>query len=781
MTLQFAAILTKFHADFAFFLDILAKVQIIFVLLHRIHKKSTKTKHFKLMKFFTSIKTMAVMMVMLLVCNVAMAGNGTKDNPYTPAELNAQKEALKEKAMSMLPFESNIVWVRADLKGLGEDGQSTVNATTEQVNPETGKTENVYHLAGLFGNGTGEFVAYSWQILGEVAMEDFTNTEDLLIALTYQQHSHTYANRDNPWQGQDYEPDDFHFSLVEVYGALSVEIKNGYRGFHMPACYVIPEGVCATTVNAGVSNKEGAYVKYRYYDGASEQAYVTPKNSGVVLMAKDGIYDFVLTTDYYEPVMASSNALYGGTQAGTNAGTKKNRTRLRFVNDGTKCGFQKNSDENCTVILDSKDEVFLEVSSAATNFGGKWNWETEAHDWITWGGGSYEDQHATYAKFDFTTGDLHYIGETAADTKGWIYDEKFTSYFISLEAVTGTSPSKNYADNNRGNCFVFYKDGLLTVRAPKGMAVTKVEFEMAGNSNVNKLSPSTGSITDLTWTGNAEGVRFTQGATSYLASVAVTVADKNEETSILPDFEYVDCQNIAEFNALADGQCARVRITDAQVIGKSADGITTAWIQDVTGGAAVRYSSIVGKLEEGKRVFGSFTVKKSSNMMRETEGSGDSEVLPQDMEGDYYIVEGTIADINVPENLNRLVKITGAAFAATSATAGNLTQDNATIGVNNGAATAIDALHKIEDTWVKGETTMDNVTILAILSAKNATTNQLLPITMLEAEPTGVNGVEGLRSKVKGDVWYDLQGRKFTKKPTVKGLYIVGNSKIVID
>ena len=732
------------------------------------------------MKFFTSIKTMAVMMVMLLICNVAMAGDGTKANPYTPAELNAQKEALKEKAQSMLPFESNIVWVKADLKGLGEDGQSTYNATTERTNPETGKTENVYQMAGLFGDANDSFVAYSWQILGEVAMEDFTNTKDLLIALTYQEHSHKYANKDNPWQGQELEPDEFHFSLVEVYGALSLEIKNGYRGFHMPACYVVPEGVCATTVSAGYSTKSGAYVKCRYYDGADADQHVTLKNAALVLMAKDGTYDFVLTTDYYEPVMATSNTMYGGTQAGANVGTKKNRTRLRFINDGTKTGFQRNSTDNSTVILDSKDEVYLEVNSLETNFYGNWNWETEAKDWISWNGGTYEDQHASYAKFDFTTGELREIGESANDPKGWVYDETYTKYFMSVEAVTGTSPSKNYADNNRGNCFVFYKDGLLTVRAPKGMAVTKVEFELAGNSNINKLTPSSGAIEGLVWTGNAEGVRFTQGATTYMATVAVTVADKDENTAVLPAFEYVDCENIAAFNALEDGKCARVKISDAQVIGKSADGVTTVWIQDVTGGAAIKYSSIVGKLEEGKRVFGSFTVKKSSNQMRETEGTAKSEVLPQDMQGDYYIVEGTIADINVPANLNRLVKITGAAFAATSATAGNLTQDNATIGVNNGNASAIDALHKIEDTWVKGETTMDNVEILAILSAKNATTNQLLPITMLEAEPTGITLTEEAKGQMS-DVWFDLQGRKFTKKPTVKGLYIVGNSKIVID
>ena len=727
------------------------------------------------MKLSTSLKTLALVAGMLLTCNAVKAGDGTKENPYTPAELNAQKEALKAKAATLLPFESNVVWVKADLKGLGEDGQSTNNATTETVNSETGKTENVYHMAGLFGDEKENFVAYSWQILGEVAMEDFTNTKDLLIALTYQEHSHTYANYENPWQGQNLEPDEFHFSLVEVYGALSLEIKNGMRGYHVPCCFVIPEGVCGVTVNAGVSNKDGAYVKYRYYDGAAEQTYVAPKNAALVYMAKDGTYDLVLTTAYYEPVIGNSNAMSGGTQAGTNVGTKKNRTRLRFINDGTKCGFQKNSEDNATVILDSKDEIYLEVNSTASNFGGKWSWETDAHDWISWGGGKYEDQHATYAKFDFTTGELREIGETANDTKGWVYDEKYTSFFISLETVTGTSPSKNYADNNRGNCFVIYKDGLLTVRAPKGMAVTKVEFEMAGNSNINKFSPSSGSITDLTWTGNAEGVRFTQGATSYLATIAVTVADKDENTATLPAFEYVDCENIAAFNALADGQYAKVRMTDAQVIGKSADGITTAYIQDATGGAAIKYSSIVGKLEEGKRIFGSFTVMKSSNMMRETEGTADSEVLPQDMEGDYYVVEGNLADINVPENLNRLVKITGASFVATSKTAGTLTQGDATIAVNNGGASDIACLHKIDQEWTKDETKMENITILAILSAKNTTTNQLLPISMTSEPATGITNVKTFNHM---ESIYNLMGVRMNQLK--RGLNIVNGQKVMV-
>ena len=694
------------------------------------------------------MKTLALVGMMLLTSNAAFAGDGTKENPYTPAELNAQKEALKAKAMTMLPFETNIVWVKADLKGLGEDGTLTVNADTEEI--VDGKTKTIYHMAGLFGDDTDTFVAYSWQILGQLAMDDWTNTKDLLIALTYQEHSHTYANKDNPWQGQNLEPDEFHFSLVEVYGALSLEIMNGYRGFHIPSCYVVPEGVCAVTVNAGYTNSNGAYVKYRYYDGADAETNVTLKNAALVLMAKDGTYDFVLTTEYYNPVMATSNALYGGTQAGANVGTKNNRARLRFVNDGTKVGFERNSQENATVILDSKDEVYLEVNSLSSHFYGHWQWETEDQNWISWAGGSYADLHADHATFDFTTGDLRYIGTAANDTKGWIYNETFTDHFISLQVVTGTSPCKNYTDNNRGNCFVIYKDGSLIVRAPKGSAVTKVEFTMAGNSNINKLTPSSGAIDGLIWTGNAEGVRFTQGATTYLESIAVAIADKNENTEALPAIEYVNCPNIAAFNALENGTYALVSLDNAQVIGKSADGVTTVYIQDATGGTSLKYTSYNDLLTENKRLFGRVYVKKVSSQMMEAEDAPKGEALPQDLIDGYIVTRGTLGDLNVAENVGRLVKLTGASFEATSATAGTLTQGYYTIAVNNGGASDITGLHKIDATWVKGETKMENVTILAILVAKNSTTNQLLPLSMEErpyytvaGAPKGVGAGEG--------------------------------------
>ena len=321
------------------------------------------------------MKMLAIMAAMLTTSNIAMAGDGTKGSPYTVAELNAQKDALAANGQ--------VVWVKADLKGLGEDGTSADNADTTG---EDGKT--IKHLAGLFGDATGDFVAYSWQILGQLAMSDLTNTKDLLISLTYGTTGHPSGNTANPQYASNEEPTTDHFSLEEVHGALTLNIPNGLRGYHIASSYIIPADVIAVKVNAGYSSSKGAYVTYTDYDGASATT-VTPKNSALVLKAASGNHDFVLSSALYEQTISNGNTLNAGTQAGVNTGTAKNRACFRFISDATKPGFQRNSDENYTVTLEAKDEVFLLVNTQATNFWGNYAWETDAKDWITWNGGQY--------------------------------------------------------------------------------------------------------------------------------------------------------------------------------------------------------------------------------------------------------------------------------------------------------------------------------------------------------------------------------------------------------
>ena len=719
------------------------------------------------MKKIYSLKTLALMAGMLLIgAGQAWAGDGTKANPYTVAELNAQKDALAASGET--------VWVKADLRGLGEDGTKTDNATGE---------DNVKQMAGLFGDATGTFVAYSWQILGELALSDLTNTKDLLISLTYGTAGHPYGNSSSPQYASNYEPTDAHFSLGEVYGALSLEIKNGYRGYHIASSYVVPKEIVAARVASNYTAAKGATIAYGYYDGAEEGKYIINKNTALVLLAYNGTYDFVLSSGYYEQI--NSNSLSGGEKAGVNTIPMKNnqlRYHYRFVANGDKVGFERNCETSTDVNLESKDEVYLTINGNDNHFFGNWTWETEDKNWISWTDKTISDFHAqtqaTEVTFDFASSTIRsVIGTALADVNGNIYNETFTVDNVSLQVTAGSAASKLYKDEKRGQCLVTYKDyTTLTFKAPEGYAITKIAFTAAGSSNINNFTCSSGAIEGMIWSGNAEGVRFNQGGTSYLANAIVTLAAKDGSTTDLPAIEYKECANIAAFNALAAGTYAKVTLTDAEVIGKSADGYSTVWIQDATGGCWIQYTSLNAKLVEKTKINGYVYVVARPNsgnvQMKEAEATIDSEITATEI-SDYTIAEGTIAEVNVTANLNKVVKVTGADLEETSATVGTLTQGEVTIAVNNGNATANQQMHKIAE-WAK-DTKLENVTIVAILVGKSATENQLLPISITTGE-TGIANVN--TANADHVVIYNLQGARLNQLQ--KGVNIVNGRKVVM-
>ncbi len=339
--------------------------------------------------------------------------------------------------------------------------------------------------------------------------------------------------------------------------------------------------------------------------------------------------------------------------------------------------------------------------------------------------------------FDFTDpGISDHIGTSVSDATANIYNETFTVDDVTLQVTAGSAASKIYVDAGRGQNLVTYKDyTTLTFRAPEGMAITGITFTAAGTSNINSMTASSGTIEGMTWTGNADGVRFSQGGTSWLANAMVTMTAKSGETAALPAISYTECADITAFNQLPVGTYAKVTLNEAEVIGKSADGFSTVWIQDATGGAWMQYTSLNAQLNEQTKISGVlYTVKREASgntQFKEAEDTPDSQLATTDIT-EYTLLEGTLAELNVAANKNRVVKITGASFVATSATAGTLTQGDVTIDVNNGTVTANQQLHKITDEWVKDETKMENVTIVAILVAKSASANQLLPISMEE-------------------------------------------------
>lgn len=381
--------------------------------------------------------------------------------------------------------------------------------------------------------------------------------------------------------------------------------------------------------------------------------------------------------------------------------------------------------------------------------------------------------------FDFSDPNFREdIGEKVADPKGNVINDTYFIDNVSLQITAGSAASKLYKDASRGQNLAIYKEfATMTFRAPEGYAITAIEFTAAGNSNIDKFTASSGAIEGMKWTGNAEGVRFLQGATSNLANAIVTLAAKDESTAALAPIEYTECADINAFNQLSAGAYAKVKLTDAEVIGISADGYSTVWIQDATGGCWLQYTSLNSVLQEKTKLNGFVYVVARPNsgnvQMKETEDTPKSEITVAEI-SDYTIVEGTLAEVNVAANKNKVVKITGASFVGTNATTGTLTQGDASIAVSNGSATANQQLHKIADSWTKDQT-IDNVTIVAILVGKSATENQLLPISMT-SEATGISTISAVDA---GNVQiYNLQGVRLGQLQ--RGINIVNGKKIVV-
>ena len=224
------------------------------------------------------------------------------------------------------------------------------------------------------------------------------------------------------------------------------------------------------------------------------------------------------------------------------------------------------------------------------------------------------------------------------------------------------------------------------------------------------------------------------------------------------------------------GSYAKLTLTNAEVIGKSADGYSTVWLQDATGGCWIQSASINDKLQEGTKVNGIvYTVKRlnaGNSHMKETEDMLKSELQSETINS-YTMIEGTLAEVNVAANLNRIVQISGATFTAKDATKGTLKQGDAEIDVANGSATANQQLHKIAEDWTAGES-KENITMVAILVGAGTDKRQLLPISMVDT----ATGIADARAyEVTPVVVYSLQGVRQNKMQ--KGINIVNGKKVI--
>ncbi len=735
------------------------------------------------MKKTFAFQSLFVLWVLILSSTSMLAGDGTKASPYTVAELTAQQETLASSGAT--------VWVKADLKGLGEDGSATSNADTEV----DGKT--VRHMAGLFADETGSFVAYSWHILGQLDIADLTNTHDLLIALTYGTAGHPYGNSSYPEYATNEEPETAHFSLSEVHGALTLQISNGYRGYHIPSCYYVPGGVVASTVTSGFTNAKGATISYHEFSSSDSEPTLIPKNSAMVLVAPDGTYDFVLGTGLYPQSITNSNSLNGGTNAGINTIAMKNgavRYHYRFIADGEKVGFVRNCTESTQVELASKDEVFLTVNGKENHFYGNWTWETEDRNWISWQGAKPQQAEEVKAFIDFANNSLGLPvgqnGTVAEKNAGNLGGKTIGVNGVTFSFVNSpTMPTRYYLNGDRGNQLQTIKGGQLRITAPTGYAVTAIRH--IPNPAVNpstgvttyqvnwKVMKGGGTLTSdketgvQTWTGNAESVCLESSGATYLNAIEVTCATVNAETALHINEEadsYVVVTTLADFNALADNTLAQLTLTDAVIT----SGMINEWgyyVQDATAGAHFYCTPL--QFSVGDVINGSVYVKKNKQNMggriAMTElTNADALRITQ---GTATPLTGSIADLNTDANRCRLIQLTDVAVKGSAETTATITDAAGnSLVIENGKTNYAPYVYQQDLTTVD----YAKAFVEGILYGTAKDGNKLYPLTITNTS----TGIATIAADARRLVIYNLQGARMSTLH--KGINIVNGRKIVV-
>ena len=325
------------------------------------------------------------------------------------------------------------------------------------------------------------------------------------------------------------------------------------------------------------------------------------------------------------------------------------------------------------------------------------------------------------------------------------------------------------------------KGAMLRLTAPEGKSIVEVKVvqnlpESATNFVKWEVDKGAGTwnLDTKTWTGNATSVRFSATGATYINSITVTLADKTGET-ITPDPDQytAEVSTLADFNALADGTLAKLTLTNAVIT----SGMINEWgcyVQDATAGAHFYCTGLDLKVNDVLNGYVYVTKSKQtmgSRIAMAEDTNADNLTITAN--GTFEPVSGSINEVNIAANVNKVVKLSGVAVKGTSKTAATVTDvDGTTIAINNGTTNAAPYVIKEEMTNID----YAKATVVAILYGSSATENKLYPLSISEDSSDGIATINAINAD---DVQiYNLQGVRLNSLQ--RGVNIVNGKKVVI-
>ena len=231
---------------------------------------------------------------------------------------------------------------------------------------------------------------------------------------------------------------------------------------------------------------------------------------------------------------------------------------------------------------------------------------------------------------------------------------------ITIVTSSGGFDCVNFATNVAEYRFGKGSDNTFTSTAGN---ITKVVFTCTKSGDEKYgpggfANPSVGTYTfegnKGTWTGNAASFTLT-ALTNQVRATKIEITLNGTETP--PVVEEVKAENIAAFNALADGTEATLTLNDAQVLYSwtSKNGNTQTFVRDATG--AVMFFNTGLDLKAGQKLNGTVVLKRAdyNGTIEAVKAAGTN------AEG-YTVAEGTaepkvIEVTEANQNLSNLVQL----------------------------------------------------------------------------------------------------------------------------
>lgn len=155
------------------------------------------------------------------------------------------------------------------------------------------------------------------------------------------------------------------------------------------------------------------------------------------------------------------------------------------------------------------------------------------------GNDSYKPATATYmlevvdpnnmeATFDFEKPVDYGYDKPAKSEKTELNDgDKLESGKVTLTNVKGATTTTRFKDDKGDLTFRVYTGAVLTVSAPEGYVITKMDFTDNGSQTVSNFDFDSGKLNNKTWTGSAQNIKMTVRANQvFLKKLVVAYAKK---------------------------------------------------------------------------------------------------------------------------------------------------------------------------------------------------------------------------------------------------------------